>query len=149
MMGIYLNRQNCENTVILLSLLVSIDDFLNQPKAKEMFGSQGLGDLKRSRAFLDKAMRAMSERLDQKEALRIHNFVRHHKVMVKADTEPEEKPETRVSVNALYDMAELAMGNSCVGCTKQDFRECKVFDALQRCNIPAAQEVTEDCPYRQ
>jgi hypothetical protein len=150
MSRIYLNQVNKEKSATLFVLLQIFEHFHNQEKrSKELFGTKGWGWLKTSKTFLMKAMESFSETVGPDEWSKIRKLALHSDFVVISKNVKPGAAELVVKEEAFHDLAELAMGRDCLGCNKCDWKQCKVFNVLQAADIPAAQEVKNDCPYRQ
>jgi hypothetical protein len=150
MYRIYLNQVNKEKSATLLILLQIYEHFQKQEKrSKELFGSKGWGWLKTSKSFLMKAVESFAETIGPEEWSKVHKLALHSDFVVMSKNVKAGPAELVVKSDTLYDLAEIAMGKECVKCIKCEWKKCNVFKALQGADIPAAQEVKNDCPYRQ
>ncbi len=149
----YLNRATKERMVALLILNATYQEFLQQEdKMKELFGADGWKYLKTSKSFMMKSMEQLMERLGSEEASKLHNLAKHSQYVVVSRFAADKNLPSSVGidVHALYDMSSLAIGNHCTGCTKQKFKQCGVFQTMQKAEIPAASNASNKvCPYRQ
>lgn len=147
----YLNKETKEN---LLGLMVTFDMFFrrlleHESKMKSIFGP-GWKLLKSARGFIRRAYRHMEDEIGLEEAEKIYKLQHHINIAIIGRYAPK-KDEASIPVDpvALQDLSELAMGQQCTGCSKCNWKECRLFQVLRRADIPAAQEVKNDCPYRQ
>lgn len=153
MANVYLNRATKERMVALLILNATYQEFLQQEdKMKELFGPEGWKYLKTSKSFMMKAMGNLMDNIGEDESLKLHKLAYQSQYVVVSRAAPDKNlpSSIAVDVHALYDMASLAVGNHCTGCTKQKFKQCDVFKTMQRAEIPAASNAKDkDCPYKQ
>lgn len=149
----YLNRATKERMVALLILNATYQEFLQQEeKMKELFGPDGWKWLKTSKTLVVKAMGQLMDRIGEEESLKLVNLSKQSQYVVVSRFAPDKTQPSTVGVDtqALYDMASLAIGNHCTGCTEKKFKQCGVFQTMQRADIPAADNgAKKDCPYRQ
>ena len=147
----YLNRENKEKAIALFILPNITDHYIKQEdKAKELFGSKGFGWLKMAKSFLTKSIEELAVNVGPEEWMKIHKVARHSDfIIMSRGVKPSDQAVQPVKTDALYNLAEIAMGRECVGCSKCDWKKCRVFHALRDADIPAAQETKKDCPYRQ
>jgi hypothetical protein len=148
----YLNRQERENVVSTLAMTLTVDSLLeSSPRIRNLFG-KGFADLKRGKTFILKALsEGLAESLDQREVERIHKIAQRCDVIVRERIGKPKPHKGIVTVKdtVIADLAELAIGTQCRDCTKDCWKECRVFEVLQVADIPAANINTGDCPYRQ
>ncbi|MED0738702.1 DUF5651 domain-containing protein [Aneurinibacillus thermoaerophilus] len=150
----YLNRRERENVVSTLVATLHIDNLIeSSSRIQNLFGTTGMANLKRGRTFILKALHeGLSKSLSQQENERIHRIAQTcDATVIERAGRQKNKNEKKVTVSeSLFnDLAELAIGTQCRDCTKECWKECRVFEVLQVADIPAANINTGDCPYRQ
>lgn len=139
----YLNQEDREQTLLLTLGIGIAEELIKKDKFKV-----ARKHLKTGRYFLYRAWRDISGNLEKSDFKKLIRLQENHKVILQAKTHPT-KDQAIVNLEDLYDLAEAAMGNACVGCQKHDWKTCSLRDKLEAINIPAAQEMISDCEYRQ
>lgn len=139
----YLKQEDREQ-ILLVALGIGIaDEMIKKEKFKV-----ARSHLKTGRYFLNRAWKDISSNLEKDDFKKLVRLQQDHKVIIKAKTNPE-KDEAIVNLEALFDLAGIAMGNTCTDCQINEWKMCNIREKLSRCNIPAAQERISDCEYRQ
>ena len=147
----YLNRQNRERIIGLLVQNAIFHQMMeHEERYKELFG-EGWRWFKQSRTLLIKALNHVADNIGHDQVEKLHNVAKQSDFAVVSRYAPKDstKATIGVEVDSLYDLASLAVGKECSGCTKKDYKKCHMFQVLQKCDIPAAVETKRDCPYRQ
>ncbi|MGG3884316.1 DUF5651 domain-containing protein [Brevibacillus panacihumi] len=139
----YLN-QDQQNQIILMGMGIAVMEKLaDQEKFKE-----ARGNLLRARSFAKKALDELGEIVDKKSFTKARKLTKESKVLLKPLTSPEEG-EIKIEIPKLLNLHMLAIGNTCSGCTRQDYKKCPTRDLLMDTYCPPAQETKTDCQYRQ
>lgn len=137
-------KQDDREQILLMSLGIGIaEEMIKKEKFKV-----ARKHLKTGRYFLHRAWKDISTNLEKDDFKRLVRLQQDHKVILKAKANPA-KDEVVVNLEALFDLAGIAMGNTCADCNKNDWKSCIIREKLNQCNIPAAQERVSDCEYRQ
>lgn len=106
------------------------------------------GNLLRARSFAKKALDEIRGAVDEKSFHKVRSLTNESKVLLKPLTSPEEG-EVKVKIPQLLDLQMLALGNTCRGCERKDYKKCPTRDLLLETHCPIAQDTTKDCQYRQ
>lgn len=139
----YLNQEQ-QNQIILMGIGIGVMELLaDQAKFKA-----ARGNLRRARSFARRALDELGENVDKKSFLKVRKLTNESKVLLKPLTSPEEG-EIKIEIPKLLDLQMLAIGNTCSGCTRQDYKKCPTRDLLMDTHCPPAQETKTDCQYRQ
>lgn len=139
----YLN-QDQQNQIILMGIGIGVMELLaGQAKFKA-----ARGNLLRARSFAKKALDDIRGTVDEKSFHKVRSLTNESKVLLKPLTSPEEG-EVKIKIPQLLDLHMLALGNTCRGCERKDYKRCGTRDLLMDTHCPPAQETEKDCQYRQ
>lgn len=148
-MKAYLNHDDRSKVLMVIAFLAVLEELEERERLKQLFG-KAFSDIKRAKSFTKRALEGLADVLGPEQSKKIHNMAKAHDVAVIGRAAPRGKSEVSLEVDALYNLAELVIGDECGKCTKQDHKSCELFQALQAADIPPADtKVTNDCPYRQ
>jgi hypothetical protein len=139
----YLNRDQQEQLLLLTLNIVTLEELAKQDKFR--FAA---GDLRRARAFAQRAYDAIKDRLDPHDLQKIAKVAEQSKLVIRAKTQPT-KDQAVIDVTLLQDLTAYAIGNHCRGCERHDWKKCYLRALLMDTWCPPAQETKTDCQYRQ
>jgi hypothetical protein len=147
---IYTTRQFREDVVgILLSSALIEKLKEHEERNKELFGP-GWKYLKQAGTLIVKSMHAgLSLVIGQEESAKIHEIVRKHQIIMLRKGAPTPKDFVPIESDKLFNLAEHAIANKCVGCTIEKHKECSLFQALDQIDMPPACYEKGKCPYLQ
>lgn len=150
-MRAYLNNEDRKRVLMLMAFRRVFEEVEQREKLKELFGEH-FSDLKRGKSFIERALKhGLAPKLDEKQSKMIANMAKTHVLLLEGKAAPQGKEEVYMEADNFFDMAELAIGNNCTGCQLSDYQNCRVYQVLQRCEVPPADTkiTNDDCPYKQ
>lgn len=139
----YLNRRQIEALGIVSLTTGALNDLAKEAKFKA-----AAADIKRGKTFLLKGFETIYHSLDEADKKQVNKIPDRYKVVLLHRSSPQ-KDEAIVKVETLSTLAEFAIGNTCVGCERKDWRQCRLRDCLMDSGTPKANELKNDCQYRQ
>lgn len=146
----HLDRETREKLFSAFSAMDSISDLEKIDGMKELFGSKEWGWMKAAGTNIEKCFKHLAKRLDQDELQKFISLINHNVVLVISRSDKgKEKPSLSIHPKHLWDLGELAIANHCTGCQIKKYKACQVYTKLMKACIPAAQNTSTDCPYRQ
>ena len=136
----YLSKKNRLAIVTLLALCGQIEELKETDKLNEWFGKKGASWVKQAGTLMLKAFEeGLATQLTDKERLQIHKEVQAFATIKNVE----------LPLDVAYDLADKAIGKTCVGCTITKYKQCELYEGLEMMNIPPACEEKGVCPYRQ
>lgn len=139
----YLNRDQQEQ-IILMTVEMGVMEIL----AEQHKFQAARGDLLRARSFGKRALDGIRSAVDPEALYKVRSLADSTKLIIRPKTNPDES-EINIKMSRLNDLQMLAIGNTCSGCTRQDYKKCQTRDLLMDTHCPPAQETKTDCQYRQ
>lgn len=139
----YLNREQQEQMLLLTLNIVTLEEMAKQEKFK--FAA---ADLRRAKSFAQRAYKAIEAELDENDLQKVSRIAAQSKLLIRTRTQPGES-QTIIDVPLLQDLSTYAIGNTCRGCERKDWKKCYLRAVLMDTWCPPAQETKTDCQYRQ
>jgi len=139
----YLNGDQ-QNEVVLMGVGIGVmEKMAQQDKFQEAHD-----DLIQASLIGKSALKKIRECVDEKSFTTAQNLASETKIILKPLTSPEEG-EIKIKIPRLHDLHMLAIGNTCRGCERKDYKKCPTRELLLETHCPFAQDTIKDCPYRQ
>lgn len=140
----YTNRRQRENFALLNMAINEIDAM-----AQDKLFKPGLANLRRGKAFVLKGLKEIGDTLAIDERKRFDNLERICTVQIIEKTKVT-NDMIRVSQEALYNIAEIAIGKECIGCEKHDWKGCQLRKNLSDAWVPPVRDNSRtECQYKQ
>ncbi|HZG16947.1 MAG TPA: DUF5651 domain-containing protein [Candidatus Bathyarchaeia archaeon] len=140
----YLNKDQRENYILLNLLDETLKDLIKDKNFQ--FASK---DLKSARSFTERAFNAIESNLDKNELQKVGKLARVSRISITQRTNPQ-TDEVVVPVFYLENLAEKVIAGHCVGCTREDWRNCEIKRDLEETHIPGVvKDSRHGCKYSQ
>jgi hypothetical protein len=146
----YISAKLREHVVSLVAL-GAVVGILKEDEArnKELFG-EGWRYIKQAGTLVVKGFQVgLRPNIGDEEAKKIHEVVKKSRVVVMRKSIPMPVEYTQVKTDNIFELAELAMGEKCQGCTIEKYRECSLYKILDGVELPRACFEKNKCPYSQ
>lgn len=148
----YISQHLREDIVKILVSAAVIEEFKlqNEDEYRKLFGAQAWGWLKQANTLIIKAFaKGLTPTIGLEEAHKIKELSLKRRMVLLRKSEPQPVDFSSVPTRKLYDLAEMAIANRCVGCTITAHKTCELFLALDAVDMPRACYDKGVCPYVQ
>lgn len=139
----YLNGDQ-QNQIVLLGVVIGVmEEMAKQEKFQEAHA-----DLLHAAVRGKSALKKIRKCVDEKSYSTAQNLASETKIILKPLSSPEEG-ELKIKIPRLLDLHALAIGNTCRGCERKDYKKCPTREILLETHCPITQDTKTDCQYRQ
>jgi hypothetical protein len=147
----YLSQHLREEMVKIMVSLSSVEVFKqDEARYSELFTPKAWGWMKQGTTLMLKSFSdGLGPNIGEYESAKIRELAKKFKIIMMRKTETLPKDTTSVPTGQLYDLAEKAMGNTCVGCTIVEFKGCELYQTLDGIDMPVACNEAGKCPFLQ
>jgi hypothetical protein len=151
-MARYISQPLREDLVKILVSVAVIEDFkvTNEAKYKDLFSPKAWGWMKQSYTLIMKAMsQGLAPNIGDEESNRIRELTKRFKIILLRNSEALPTDHTSVPTKQLYNLAEIAIGKQCIGCTIAAYKACPLYLGLRSIDMPRACDEKGKCRYLQ
>jgi hypothetical protein len=136
--------------MVKLMASLSVIEVLKKDEARyqELFGKKQWGWVKQGYTrILNGFSKGLSVTLGPYESEKIRTLGQQYRMVLMRKGEALPADNTAVPTSALFDLAERAIGNTCVDCTIVEFKGCPLYQTLDGIDMPVACTELGKCPF--